>query len=551
MKAIARACSSLLVALSMAAPLFAIDVPELGSLDFPNSGSEAAQQAFARGVLLLHSFEYEDAREAFQEARAVDPGFALAYWGEAMTHNHPLWRQLDLAAARSVLAALGATTEERLAKAPSEREKGYLRAVEALFFGPDDKVARDEAYEEAMRALSAAYPDDLEAKAFHALSILGTAQGVRDFRVYMRAGAVAEEVFAANPRHPGAAHYLIHSYDDPIHAPLGLRAARVYAEIAPAASHAQHMISHIFVGLGWWAEAVAANVKAWDVSVERAVRKGLGVDARNYHALHWLQYAHLQQGRHRLAAAELDRMREMASESRSPRALWYHAAMRAAQVVEAGAVSVEPPAIESPDLPWVRVFDGFTRGWRAAAAGEAGQVHAAAAAIRQVVEASRKRDDQHADAHGSLSEEDRSAAEVMALELDALADIAEGDATAAVASLEAAAELEASRALEFGPPVIVKPSHELLGEVLLDLGRSEEALERFEGALERAPRRVLSLAGQARAARSVGNEDLAARACEELDEILAGADEIVVGAPCGRRTAAMDSGGRRLAQKWR
>jgi tetratricopeptide (TPR) repeat protein len=270
-----------------------VTVPELGTIDFPNSGSPEAQEAFARGALLLHSFEYEDAREAFREARRQDPGFALAAWGEAMTHNHPLWREQDRDAALAALAELGSTPEKRFSKAPTAREKGYLRAVETLY-GEGDKVSRDRAYEQAMEELATAHPEDLEARAFWALSILGTAQGVRDFGTYMRAGAVAEEVFAVNPRHPGAAHYLIHSYDDPVHAPLGLRAARVYAEIAPAATHAQHMISHIYVALGRWQESVAANVKSYQVSVERAEQKNLGVDARNYHALHWLQYSHLQ-----------------------------------------------------------------------------------------------------------------------------------------------------------------------------------------------------------------------------------------------------------------
>ena len=522
---------SFVVLLSLAVCAAAIDVPELGSLDFPNSGAEEAQLDFARGVLLLHSFEYVDAREAFQEARAIDPDFALAYWGEAMTHNHPLWRQQDGEAGRAVLAELGETPEERLAKAPTGREKGYLRALEELYFGDGDKVARDAAYEEAMRALSAAHPEDLEAKAFYALSILGSAQGVRDFRVYMRAGAVAEEVFAANRRHPGAAHYLIHSYDDPIHAPLGLRAARVYNEIAPAATHAQHMISHIFVGLGRWEEAAQANIKAWDVSVERARRKKLGVDARNYHALHWLQYAHLQQGKHELATGELERMRDMAVESLSPRALWYHATMRAAQVVEAGAVSPPPPAIKTPgvagdgDLLWVDVLDSFVEGWMAAEAGEPEPVATAAGRIRQTVAASLERKDEGTGVYAGFNDEDRKAAEVLALELDALAHRASGDPAAAVASLEAATELEASRALEFGPPVVVKPSYELLGELQLELGRTQEALESFARALELAPRRGLSLAGQAQAARILGKGGLAARACGELGEIRAGADE--------------------------
>jgi tetratricopeptide (TPR) repeat protein len=504
----------------LAAP---VTVPELGTIDFPNSGAPEAQAAFARGALFLHSFEYEDAREAFREARRQDPDFALAAWGEAMTHNHPLWREQDRDAALAALAELGSTPEERLSKAPTEREKGYLRAVETLY-GEGDKVSRDRAYERAMEELAAAYPEDLEARAFWALSILGTAQGVRDFGTYMRAGAVAEEVFAANPQHPGAAHYLIHSYDDPVHAPLGLRAARVYARIAPAATHAQHMISHIYVALGRWHESVAANVKSYQVSVERAEKKNLGVDARNYHALHWLQYSYLQLGRFAEAREELELMRPMAAESRSPRALWYYAAMRAGLIVESGVAFPTPPSLGGEGVLGAEVLDTFGTGYAAAKRGEAGAAAAAAARLREALEASGSGPDETTTGFLGVTAEDRNRAEVMALELEALVEKAKGETAGAVELLEKAAALEASLSLQYGPPEIVKPSHELLGEVLLELGRPEEALERFAEALARAPRRSQSLAGRALAAKGLGRAELATRACEELRSIRAEAD---------------------------
>ena len=212
----------------------------LGTIDFPTSGSPGAREVFLRGTLLLHSFEYDDAREAFRQAQQLDPDFGMAYWGEAMTNNRPIWVQLDLEDGRATLKRLGETPEARLATMPTEREQGYLRAVEKLF-GEGDKLSRDLAYSESMAQLAAEYPDDLNAVSLYALSLLGTRQAERDFTTYMKAAAIAEEVFAKNPHHPGAAHYLIHSYDDPLHAPLGLRAARVYADIAPAAAHARHM----------------------------------------------------------------------------------------------------------------------------------------------------------------------------------------------------------------------------------------------------------------------------------------------------------------------
>ena len=401
----------------------------LGDIRFPNSGSKPAQPAFIRGVLLLHSFEFDDAAGFFREAQRLDPGFALAYWGEAMTHNHPLWREQNRDAARAALARLAATPEARQAKAPTERERGYLRAIERLY-GEGDKVERDIAYSDAMGDLAKRFPDDLEARAFHALSILGTAQGIRDFAVYMRAASIGEEVFAANPRHPGAAHYLIHSYDDPVHAPLGLRAAQVYARIAPAASHAQHMISHIYVALGDWAQAVDANVKAVEVSAERRAAKGLGVDSLNYHALHWLAYSYLQLGRFDEARARLDQMTSAALESGSPRALWHHAQMRANWIVETRGRPA-PDEIR-PDSTQVAgaAADLFATGYAASLAGKWDEAARAAERIgarRDSAAASGHVCAQGNSAFADTSKNDLLVAEVMQKSLLALVAHGRGD----------------------------------------------------------------------------------------------------------------------------
>ncbi len=475
--------------------------PELGQIDFPNSGKPEAQQAFIEAVLLLHSFEYSDAREAFQEVQRIDSEFALAYWGEAMTHNHPLWRSQDREAALEALGALAPTPKARNAKMSTERERGYLHAVEVLF-GEGDKIERDHLYSEAMRELAERYPEDLEARTFYALSILGTAQGQRDFSIYMRAGAVAEEIFAASPRHPGAVHYMIHSYDDPVHAPLGLRAARVYAQIAPAASHAQHMISHIYVALGYWAESVEANVKSFDISVERRKKKSLGVDALNYHSLHWLEYSYLQLGRFDDARARLDMMTRYAEESGSARALWYHAAMRAAWIVETGGG--EAPSEILPDETQVTGAAAgiFATGYAAWLAGDK-------QTVTRAVERIGGRHDVAAAGHlcgqtggfEDTSKKDLVVARVMQSSLLALAELDAGRTEHALELLGEATAAEESLPLDFGPPIIVKPSHELYGDVLMKLGRPDDAHAQYEKALARAPRRSLSVAGLAQAAR--------------------------------------------------
>ena len=232
-----------------------------GRVDFANSGAPSAQADFLDGLALLHDFEYPAAAAAFRRAEALDPGFAMAYWGEAMTFNHPIWMQQDLKAAQAALNKLASTPAGRRAKAKTDREKEYFDAVEILY-GEGKKEERDFLYEDAMARLHARYPNDVDATAFYGLSILGTAHAGRDITTYMRAAGVLEEAWINHRDHPGLVHYLIHSYDDPVHAPLGLRAARIYAKIAPDAGHAQHMTSHIFLALGMWQESVQANLAA-------------------------------------------------------------------------------------------------------------------------------------------------------------------------------------------------------------------------------------------------------------------------------------------------
>ena len=499
---------------------------ELGRLEFPNSGAAEAQESFQRGILLLHSFEYADAREAFQAAQQVDPGFALAYWGEAMTHNHPLWRQQDRDAAREALARLAPTSEARRAMAPTPRERDFLGAVETLY-GEGTKLSRDLAYAEAMRRMVETYPQDLESRAFYALSILGTAQGERDYSIYMRAGAEAEEVYRINPEHPGALHYLIHSYDDPVHAPLGLRAARVYAKVAPAASHAQHMISHIYVALGGWDETVDANEKSFRVSEERAKRKGLPLHSRNHHSLHWLQYAYLQQGRYG-AARELMTIMDADAESRgSMDDRWYHAMMRAGLGVETREWSALPAAKSTDAIPLSgAAASDFVTG---RAALDRDDVEGARAALAQMT-ARRSFPDAATSDHAGCATPmnnpaDTSASRVMEKELEGLIAWKLGRNDEALELLREATVLEDAMSFEFGPPIVVKPSHELFGEQLLASDRAEEALRHFEAALERAPRRTLSLLGKAQAAEKLGLTALARESWGTLAAIWHRADE--------------------------
>ena len=256
-------------------PLAVIRADDLGNIDFPNSGAADAQEAFLTGVKALHSFQFDEARFAFEEAQEIDPSFALAYWGQVMSDNHPLWAQQDIDAASAALERLAPSFEGRLAKAPTAKEKAFLTAVEVLYFSPGDKLTRDHAYSAYMASMQERWPDDHEIAIFHSLSLLGTVRpGDRGFRRQARAAAIAMDVFEENPNHPGAAHFIIHSFDDPDHAILALPAAKVYAGIAPAAAHALHMPSHIFLQLGMWDGVVSSNIDAYAAALadQREVR---------------------------------------------------------------------------------------------------------------------------------------------------------------------------------------------------------------------------------------------------------------------------------------
>ncbi|MCU1385436.1 MAG: putative system TPR-repeat lipoprotein, partial [Acidobacteria bacterium] len=269
----------------------------LGHISFPTSGSSAAQPAFIRGVLLLHSFEYDEAIDAFREAQKTDRGFAMAYWGEALAYNQPLWLNENFDKARATLQRLGPTRAARAAKAPTMREKSFLDAVERLY-GDGDKRSRDRAYADRMAQLHREFPRDDEAAAFYALALLSTIPaGERNLPVSLAAGEIALAILVHNPEHPGANHYALHAFDDGEHAARALAAAKTYARIAPASSHARHMPSHVFLPLGMWDQAVASDESAFAASVALATRKGLSASQYDFHALSWLHYEYLQQGR--------------------------------------------------------------------------------------------------------------------------------------------------------------------------------------------------------------------------------------------------------------
>jgi hypothetical protein len=522
MRQLAWVCRlALLLALPFTADLApALAQSEVGEVSFASSGATAAQVPFLRGLALLHNFEYEDAAEQFRKAQAIDPNFAMAYWGEAMTFTHPVWFQQDLTAAHAVLVRLGATPEARLRKAPTARERDYLHAVEVLY-GKGTKDERDFLFADAMASIHQRYPDDVDATAFYALSLLGTAHHGRDFSIYMRSAALLEEVFPTHQHHPGVLHYLIHSYDDPIHAPLGMRAARLYGSVAPNAGHALHMTSHIFVALGLWDDVIAANEQAMRVvNRHRADQKKTEKTCGHY--VTWLHYAYLQERRLDDAKAQLDACRRMAADQFSdhPEAdgsiVPDYAAMRVVHLVETGrwdaADSIAIPENRYPDARFLLAYGDVLA---AVAKKDLPVFRAAAERFRE-----RQRD---VIAQLDLKKQvdlERSYVELAGRQVEALEPIAEGKIDAGIAGLRQVANSESAMPLEFGPPPIQKPTNELLGEQLLAAGRNAEAEAAYRATLARTPGRTLALQGLLRAQQALGQTEAAARTQAQLQRYI-------------------------------
>jgi tetratricopeptide (TPR) repeat protein len=481
----------------------------LSPIRFPTSGAPAAQPAFLRGVTALHNFQYEDAVEAFNEAQGLDHDFAMAYWGEAMAYNQTLWLNQDVEKAREILGRLGPTPAARAAKAGTEREKGYLRAIEVLF-GTGERAARDAAYAEAMGQLAASHPEDLEALSFHALALMGTVarspallreggdhghqHALVGSAIQRKAAAILEKVLARNPGHPGALHYLIHDYDDPDHARLALPAARAYAKVAPESSHALHMPAHIFLQLGMWDEAAASDEASFRASKAWVRRKGLPLGMRDHHSLSWLLYESLQQGRLGKAREALDAMRAAVEESGAPRLKAILSDMRARYVVEARSFAL---------LASARSFDTtgelFAIGMSAARGGDPAM---AEMAVAELARRARPREP------GGTGDTAADVA-VMERELAALLAAARGRGDEAVARMQEAVALERQLPPPLGLPRPIKPASELFGEILLERGRPGEAAAAFDRALERAPNRSLALLGRARASAALGDRESA------------------------------------------
>ena len=495
----------LVVVLGLATPSFA-QLENVGNLAFPTSGSPEAQRHFLRGAAILHSFGWKQAIAEFKRAQQLQPDFAMAYWGETLCYNHPLNPIGDDKNPRAVLARLGPNRAARLAKAPTAREKGFLEAVEELWAEGPDWRARRVAYMQAMERLHKQFPNDDEVTTFYALSLLSGARALNDdsFRLEMKAGAMALEVFKRNPNHPGAVHYVIHAFDDPVHAPLALEAAHVYARIVPAVSHAIHMPTHIFIQHGMWNEVAHQNVRAFNVARELFEPGDTPGDMS--HSGDWGQYGFLQLGDYDGARERIRLFEELAAATKHPRLAGVIALTKARYIIETEEWKVDAVADNASDETV------FANGISAARTNDLATAEKMLAILEKKAPAAPAGGGAHAD-HGGApatpagNPDAGKSVRIMHHELAAVIAETRGNKDQAIALLQDAVKIEETMRPPNGAADPIKPSHELLGEVLLRAGKSADAAKAFDAALLRMPNRARALHGAALAYAAAGDRE--------------------------------------------
>jgi tetratricopeptide (TPR) repeat protein len=483
----------------------------LGTVHFETSCSAVVSAAFTRAVALLHSFGYEEARRAFEDVAARDERCAMAHWGIAMTWWHPLWAPPTNAEFASGRQA--ATTAKAIGGA-TPRERAYIEAIGLFYDGADtaSHQARAGAYRERMMRIVGEFKDDVEASIFYALSLLATASpSDPSFANQKRAAEILNRVSSAQPDHPGVVHYMIHAFDYPQLAPEALPAARAYAKIAPASPHALHMPTHIFTRLGLWQESISANLASARTARELVARTHPGATSFDgLHALDYLVYAYLQidnQERARAAADEAAAAKQFDEPSFA--AGYAIAAIPARRALELhdwkAAAVLEPPAVDLPwqQFPYALAITHFTQAMGAARTGQPERARAALESLRKI---------QQQLTTTPVPGPYDWAGQVESMRLAASAWVSRGDGRneEALSQALAAAELEEKVGKHPVTPGPVLPARELLGDLLLDLDRPDEALKAFESSLVQSPNRFNSLAGAAIAAVRSGQRDKAA-----------------------------------------
>ena len=488
---------------------------ELGSVHFQVSCAKGVQKDFNRAVALLHSFQYEQSRAAFSGVAQKDSGCAMAHWGVAMSYYHGLWDSTDYAQGREALARAHAVAEKSQHISPRERQ--FLGALDEIYKQDGgDSAAHNQAFEQKMAALHASNPDDAEAAIFHALALAITAPKTdKTFANQRKCGEILGPIFQKQPHHPGAAHYLIHCYDNPVLAENALPAARAYAKIAPASAHAQHMPSHIFTRVGSWDEAAASDKRSAQVATD-AERTSPGGEARDQrvHAMDYLEYAYLQSGQVQKAKAVLDELRSLpplpgrtmvgnyATEAIPARYALERRDWQAARQLQADASAV----------PWAQALTWLAVGVGSARSGDLTKARQA----EQALAALRDKASELKNPYWSKQ------VEVQRGEVAAWMAQQEGKPEDALALMRTATELEESMDKHPVTPGALTPAREMLAELLALQKQPQAALVEYQAVLKVSPNRFNALYGAATAADAAGDSATAASYYRKLLQVAVG-----------------------------
>ena len=473
----------------------------LGIVNIEVTGNKNALPHFEKGLLLLHSFEYADSREAFLKAQKEDPDMLMSFWGEAMTYNHPLWSEQDYEKGTEAIEKLK-KREDKIEI--TELENDFIQGVTVLYASDSIKKVRDQNYAEYMSDLHKKYPDNHEVAAFYALSLLGSVSDGRDDKTYGKGADIANGILKENPKHPGALHYLIHSYDDPEHAKLALTAADSYSVVAPDASHALHMPSHIYVAMGMWDKVVSSNENSYQASINRMIAKDLAPFGRGFHAYHWLEYGYLQQGRIEDAEKLVVDMKRFTEEAPNKYSKSHMVYLKGTYLIESEIWNSDIANIEVDisDLNLtVRSQYRFIDGMKAFKSENRTSLDATIEEIKNDLDKESYLVTYDSSTFCSGANRNTTSpsmlleTEIMLYQLKALRAWLDQDSKLAEINFQKTLTLEEGLSYSYGPPVIQRPTNELYADWLLNQNRNEEALQQYKLALEKGPMRRSALAG--------------------------------------------------------
>jgi tetratricopeptide (TPR) repeat protein len=495
---------------------------KLGTVYFATSCNEAAQKEFNRAVALLHSFQFSRAIEGFNAVLEKDTTCGIAYWGIALSDwSNPF--APGMKDKNQLQAGRESAEHGKTVGAKTERERTYLAAVGKLYGNYDStpQQARLIAYRDAMREVAAKYREDREAQIFYALALTVSEDPAdKTYAGRLQAGTILEKLFEEEPRHPGLAHYIIHTYDVPGLAERALVAARRYSEIAPDAPHALHMPSHTFTRTGYWQESIDSNIAA-AAAARREVQT-----AEELHASDYEIYAYLQTGQDEAARRVLDSLPEIASRF-DPKAVISGAGGPAVGYFALAAIPARY-ALERQDwkqavqlalrdtaFPHTDAMTWFARGLGAARLGRVPAANESATALQQIRERLAKASENYW----------AQQVEIQEIAVQAWSALTEGKKEEALRQMKSAAELEDGTEKSAVTPGPLAPARELLGEMLLEVNEPAQALEQFEATLTKEPGRFRALYGAARAAQLSGNSEASQRYFRELLKVCVHADK--------------------------